>query len=158
MMFVWFFMVMGWGLSGCGPRETPEAEPDETLVWRERYFGDLSKVTGIQWRNSGLGIRVLVPGEGKAPAMTDRIRVYYVGRLKDGTVFDESHAPSTGKPADFTVNQLIAGWAAAMPVLKPGGKAEFYIPPHLGYGGLRSGKIPAHSGLIFEVELLAVNP
>jgi FKBP-type peptidyl-prolyl cis-trans isomerase len=28
----------------------------------------------------------------------------------------------------------------------------------LGYGGIRSGKIPPFSGLIFEVELIAVNP
>ena len=50
------------------------------------------------------------------------------------------------------------GWAAAMPSLKPGGKAVFYIPPHLGNGGIRAGDIPPNSALIFEVELLAVNP
>ena len=58
----------------------------------------------------------------------------------------------------FAVNRLITGWAAAMPSLKPGGKAVFYIPPSLGYGGMRSGDIPPVSGLIFEVELLEVNP
>lgn len=144
-------------LAGCGPKEPPPApEQDEALMWREQYFGALAQTPGIEWRASGLGIRILAPGTGEAPKMTDRIRVHYVGRLKDGTVFDDSHA--RGKPADFVVNQLITGWAAAMPALKPGGRAEFYIPPHLGYGGLRSGKIPPHSGLIFEVELLAVNP
>jgi FKBP-type peptidyl-prolyl cis-trans isomerase len=45
-----------------------------------------------------------------------------------------------------------------MPALKPGGRAIFFIPPSLGYGGMRSGTIPPVSGLIFEVELLAVNP
>jgi len=155
---VWILLGCAWGLMGCAPKEPPAPEPDESLMWREQYFGDLSAVTGIQWRSSGLGIRVLVPGEGVAPQLTDRVRVFYVGRLKDGTVFDESHARASGKPADFQVSQLITGWAASMPSLKPGGQAEFYIPPHLGYGGLRSGKIPAHAGLIFEVELLAVNP
>jgi FKBP-type peptidyl-prolyl cis-trans isomerase FklB len=98
----------------------------------------------------------LVPGEGAAPQLTDRIRVHYVGRLKDGRVFDDSHP--RGQPADFVVNQLITGWAAAMPTLKPGGRAQFFIPPNLGYGGVRAGSIPPYSGLIFEVELIAVNP
>jgi len=95
-------------------------------------------------------------GEGAAPAMTDRVRVHYTGRLKDGTVFDDSH--KNGKPSDFVVNRLITGWSAAMSSLKPGGKGVFYIPSHLGYGGLRAGNIPPFSGLIFEVELIAVNP
>ena len=43
-------------------------------------------------------------------------------------------------------------------VLKPGGKAEFFIPPSLGYGTMGGGGVPAGAGLIFEVELLAVNP
>jgi FKBP-type peptidyl-prolyl cis-trans isomerase len=88
--------------------------------------------------------------------MNDTIRVHYIGRLKDGQVFDDSH--QRGEPSDFVVNQLISGWAAAMPSLKPGGRAIFFIPPYLGYGGLRAGKIPPESGLIFEVELIAVNP
>ena len=146
--------------AGCAPQEpaTPAATgPDEALVRREQYFGAaIASAKDIAWRPSGLGIRVLVSGQGVAPQPTDRIRVHYVGRLKDGTVFDDSR--QRGKPADFVVNQLITGWAAAMSALKPGGHAEFFIPPSLGYGGMRAGSIPAFSGLIFDVELLAVNP
>ena len=110
---------------------------------------------GIAWRESGLGVEVLVPGEGTAPQRTDRVRVHYVGRLVDGTEFDSSHA--RGKPNDFVVQQLITGWAAAMPALKPGGKGVFYIPPHLGYGEHGyPGAIPPAATLIFEVELLAI--
>jgi FKBP-type peptidyl-prolyl cis-trans isomerase len=53
---------------------------------------------------------------------------------------------------------LIAGWAEGMESLKPGGKAEFFIPPSLGYGTMGGGGVPAGAGLIFEVELIAVNP
>jgi len=148
------------GLLGCGPSEPPAPaapEVDETLVWREKYFGPQAVAAkDITWRPSGLGIRVLKPGDGAAPQLTDRVRVHYTGRLKDGTVFDDTRAK--GKPADFYVNQLITGWAAAMPSLRPGGRAEFFIPPSLGYGGIRAGNIPAFSGLIFDVELIAVNP
>ena len=145
-------------LAGCGPSEpaapaVPEKSAEE--LRREEFFGAEGKVPGIVWRSSGLGIRVIAPGEGVTPQVTDRVRVQYIGRLADGTVFDDSHPHG---PADFPVNQLVPGWAAAMPSLKPGGKAVFYIPPSLGYGGQRIGKIPPVSGLIFEVELIAVNP
>ena len=145
-------------LAGCerAPPATPER--DEAAYWREQYFGaQIAKAPGIAWRPSGLGIRIITPGEGSAPRMMDHVLVHYIGRLKDGTVFADSRA-GKGTPSNFVVNRLITGWAAAMPALKPGGRAEFFIPPHLGYGGLQSGKIPPHSGLIFEVELLAVNP
>lgn len=147
-------------LTGCAPAEPPgPAVPvkTEAELRREKWFGPaIAAKPGIDWRASGLGIEILVPGEGKPPQSTDRVRVHYRGTLIDGTEFDSSHA--RGKPNDFTVNQLIAGWAAAMPVLKPGGKAVFYIPPQLGYSGMRAGKIPPFSALIFEVELIAVNP
>ena len=41
--------------------------------------------------------------------------------------------------------------------MKVGGKATITCPPELAYGGRATGKIPANSTLIFEVELLSVN-
>ena len=146
-------------LAGCSSKE-PEApvvsEADEAALQHEKFFGAEAKAPGIAWRSSGLGVRILAPGDGPAPKMSDTVRVHYVGRLKDGTVFDDSH--NRGKPSDFVVGQLITGWAAAMPSMKAGGRAVFLIPPYLGYGGMRAGRIPPDSGLIFEVELIAVNP
>ena len=148
---------LGLLLTGCGPGETvPAAAPDEDALLRGKLFGEAAKVRDIVWRSSGLGIRIITPGEGAAPKLTDTVRVHYVGRLRDGTVFDSSRA--RGRPADLAVSRVIAGWAAAMPSLKPGGKAEFFIPPSLGYGNMHAGIIPPDSGLIFEVELIAVNP
>ena len=155
-----FSLVFALVLSGCGPKEPPApAEPTEAeraAAQHVEFFGEAAKDPAIAWRPSGLGLKILAPGEGVAPGPTDRVRVHYVGRLKDGKIFDDSHQRS--KPSDFVVNRLITGWAAAMPSLKPGGKAVFFIPPSLGYGGMKSGDIPPVSGLIFEVELLAVNP
>lgn len=149
-------------LTACAPKPPEPAaatapQKSEHELRRERWFGaEIAAKPGIEWRPSGLGIELLAPGEGPAPTRTDKVRVHYRGRLLDGTEFDSSHA--RGKPNEFQVDHLIAGWAAAMPSLKPGGKAVFYIPPHLGYGGLRAGKIPPNSSLLFEVELLAVLP
>jgi FKBP-type peptidyl-prolyl cis-trans isomerase len=148
------------GAIGCAPKPPPApAVPAKTEaeVRREEYFGpEIAADRAIAWRPTNLGIKILTPGEGPLVQLQDRVRVHYTGRLKDGTVFDDSRA--RGKPSDFPVNGLIPGWSAAMLTMKSGGTAVVYVPPHLGYGGLRAGNIPPFSGLVFEIELIAVNP
>ena len=143
---------------GCGPKPPPPPpEKSEAEVRREQYFGkEIAADPTIAWRPSNLGIKIVAPGDGPLIQLQDRVRVHYTGRLVDGTVFDDSRA--RGKPSDFPVNGLIPGWSAAMLTLRPGAKALVYIPPHLGYGGVRAGRIPPFSGLIFDLEVIAVNP
>ena len=156
------FLVIGATLllAGCGPKMPPAPavpEKSEAEVRREKYFGkEIAADPAIAWRPSNLGIKVLAPGEGPLIQLQDRVRVHYTGRLVDGTVFDDSRA--RGKPSDFPVNGLIPGWSAAMLTLRAGANAMIYIPPHLGYGGVRAGNIPPFSGLVFEIEVLALNP
>lgn len=145
--------------TGCGPSQPKPAVPakrDDATIMREWLYGPRSSVAGVEWQPSGLGIRVITPGAGESPKTTDRVRVHYVCSLKDGKVIDDSHTRSA--PADLVVKGLIAGWAEGMSALKPGGRAEFFIPPSLGYGTMGGGGVPAGAGLIFDVELLAVNP
>lgn len=154
--FAWLLVVLLFG--ACRAKEPVAAAPvrDAAAEQREQLFGPRASAPDVAWRSSGLGVRVLAAGEGKSPTMTDTVRVHYTGRLKDGTVFDDSRA--RGKPGDFVVNRLIPGWAAGMAALQPGGKAEFFVPPQLGYGGVQAAGVPPGSALIFEVELIAVNP
>ncbi len=145
--------------SGCGPSKPAApvaAKRDDATIMREWLYGPRSSVAGVEWQPSGLGIRVIMPGTGDAPKTTDRVRVHYVCSLKDGKVIDDSR--TRGAPSDLVVKTLIAGWAEGMAALKPGGRAEFFIPPSLGYGTMGGGGVPAGAGLIFDVELLAVNP
>jgi FKBP-type peptidyl-prolyl cis-trans isomerase FkpA len=59
-------------------------------------------------------------------------------------------------------DQLIQGWANAIPLIKEGGKITMYVPPSQGYGNRPVEQnntviIPANSIIIFDVELLTVN-
>ncbi len=113
---------------------------------------------GVKETASGLQYKVVTEGTGKHPLATDKVKVHYKGTLLDGTVFDSSY--DRGEPAQFPLNQVIAGWTEGLQLMSEGSKYIFYIPSDLGYGdmGTQGGPIKGGSTLIFEVELLEVNP
>ncbi len=105
---------------------------------------------------SGLQYIDLTAGEGKSPAKGNTLTVHYKGTLEDGTVFDSSY--ERGNPMIFQYIQtpMIKGFEEGLATMKAGGKRRLIIPARLGYGDRSTGKIPAGSTLIFEIELLKV--
>lgn len=118
---------------------------------RLELFGDRALADGVEFRTSGLGVRIVEPGEGRHPALSDTIRILYTGTLKDGRVFDQ-----VAEPAEFQLGRLVPGMATGLQLIKPGGRIELFIPPSLGYGNRPTAGIPAGSGLIFDVTLVEV--
>ena len=81
----------------------------------------------------------------------------YRGTLIDGSVFDSSYKDE--KPATLEVRKVIKGWREALQLMKEGAKWEIFVPPDLAYGKTgRDKRIPPNSALIFELELLSVEP
>ena len=120
--------------SGGGAAALGEGAPQAQLIVQDEYLG-----TGEEARSGTL------------------VGVHYTGRLQDGTVFDTS----VGKePVRFPLGfgYVIAGWEQGVLGMKVGGKRLLIIPPHLAYGASGSGPIPANATLIFEVELVSVEP
>ena len=112
---------------------------------------------GVVSLASGLQYKVLKSNpSGKSPKATDTVRVHYRGTLVNGEEFDSSY--SRNQPAEFPLNGVIPGWTEGVQLMKEGEKWELYIPANLGYGSRGQGKIQPNSTLIFEIELLKVNP
>jgi FKBP-type peptidyl-prolyl cis-trans isomerase len=109
---------------------------------------------GVSLRPDGLQIKILRNGFGKRPAPTDTVKMYYTGRLINGTVFDGT---SPGLPASLEVNSVIPGWIEALMLMREGDHWQLVIPPNLGYGveGRGNGIIPPNQALIFDIQLLA---
>ena len=97
--------------------------------------------------------------KGKAK-VGDKVSIHYTGTLaKGGSKFDSSY--DRGQPFDFTVGagQVIKGWEDAVPGMCVGEKAKLHIPASLAYGERGFGSvIPPNSNLVFDVELIAINP
>lgn len=124
----------------------------------------------------GVGIVVLVVGflvyftmfnkGGSSASATakvgDVVSVNYTGKLVDGTVFDSNIDPQFGHVEPFIfplgVGQVIAGWDEGVVGMKVGEKKTLTIAPEKGYGENAVGPIPANSTLIFDIEVLAINP
>jgi FKBP-type peptidyl-prolyl cis-trans isomerase len=112
------------------------------------------KNAGVVTLPSGLQYKIIRTGTGPKPDSSSIVNVNYVGKLINGDTFDKN--PS----AKFGATQVIRGWTEALLMMPVGSKWELYIPSELGFGerGAGGGKIKANMALIFEVELLSIEP
>ncbi|PYT77351.1 MAG: hypothetical protein DMG40_23815 [Acidobacteria bacterium] len=130
--------------------ETNKKEGDEFLAANKAKEGVVTLPSGLEYK-------ILQEGTGPKPTAADTVTVNYRGTLLNGTEFDSSY--KRGQPANFPVSQIIKGWTEALELMPVGSKWQLFIPPDLAYG-LRGANptIGPNSTLIFEVELLSIQP
>jgi peptidylprolyl isomerase len=121
-----------------------------------KFLEQNKKKSGVKVTTSGLQYEVIKQGTGKKPTPSNTVKVHYTGTLIDGTKFDSS--VDRGQPAEFRLDQVIAGWTEGLQLMAVGSKFKFYIPSELAYGDnpREGGPIQPGSTLIFDVELLEV--
>ena len=130
---------------------------EDNLKKGQDYMVENAKKEGVVTTESGLQFEEMAAGEGDSPAATDTVKVHYRGHLISGTDFDSSY--SRGEPVSFPLNGVIPGWTEGLQMMKPGGKARLVLPADLAYGPGGMGEaIGPNETLVFEVELLEVNP
>jgi len=107
----------------------------------QNYF-NVKSITDTIADPSGLYIKHIAIGDGAlASGNIDKITVKYTGAyILSGNIFDQRSTNIT-----FTLDNLIEGWKIAIPYMKKGGKANFYIPADLAY---------EQEDLMFQVELV----
>ncbi len=108
---------------------------------------------------SGLKYIIREKGNGIMPKNGATVKVHYIGRLTNDTIFDSSY--KRNQPFSFVLGKgrVIKGWDEGIALLHEGDKATLIIPANLGYGARSTGNIPANSTLVFDIELLSVkNP
>lgn len=137
-------------------KEKQQKQAQENLEKGKLYLEDNAKKEGWKVTKSGLQYKVIEPGQGAQPKHGDQVVVHYKGTLIDGTQFDSSY--DRQQPAVFGVDQVIPGWTEALLMMKKGAKYQLAIPPALAYGEEGRGPIPPNSVLLFDVELLDVQP
>lgn len=133
-------------------------EAEKAAEAEKTFLADNAKAEGVVVTESGLQYTIVTKaeGEGAKPQAEDTVTVHYVGTLVDGTEFDSSI--QRGQPATFPLNRVIPGWTEGLQLMSVGDKFKFVIPADLAYGEQGAGTIPPNSTLVFDVELLEIEP
>ncbi len=120
------------------------------------FLAENGKKPGVTTLPSGLQYKVITAGTGPKPTANDSVKCHYRGTLIDGKEFDSSY--SRNQPAVFPVRGVIAGWTEALQLMPVGSKWQLVVPYELAYGAGGNRGIPPYSTLVFEVELLGIEP
>ncbi|MCJ7554357.1 MAG: FKBP-type peptidyl-prolyl cis-trans isomerase [Ignavibacteriaceae bacterium] len=105
---------------------------------------------------SGLKYAIIEEGNGPEADSGKIVSVHYSGFLNDGRKFDSSVERDEPLTIMLGMRQVIPGWEEGIDLLRQGSKAQFVIPPQIGYGDRDLGVIPPNSTLIFDVEIVEV--
>jgi peptidylprolyl isomerase len=161
-------------LAGCGPVEsTPAPTEASTAVPQEPTVEPPTEaateavappeaatpVEGAVVTDSGLQYIEIEAGDGPAPQAGEVVAIDYVAKLEEGGEFDNSY--SRGEPIRFALGRgmVIPGLDEGIALMNLGGKATLIIPPELAYGSQGAGGvIPPDATIIFEVELVSIEP
>lgn len=111
---------------------------------------------GVVTLPSGLQYKVLTSGTGAKPTATDSVVCNYRGTLLDNTEFDSSY--KRGQPMTFPVSGVIKGWTEALQLMPVGSKWQLFIPADLAYGERAQGPGGPNATLVFDLELLSIQP
>ncbi|HPG11994.1 MAG TPA: FKBP-type peptidyl-prolyl cis-trans isomerase [Chitinophagaceae bacterium] len=130
--------------TGCSPRSASSEQPDIL------NFITANSINAVN-HSSGMYYEVIQPGSGAVANNSSIVTVKYVGRLLNGTVFDQS-----ANPVSFQLAGLIQGWRVGIPLIQKGGKIRLIVPSSMAYGCQDYGPIPANSILDFDIELIDV--
>ncbi|MEQ9545739.1 MAG: FKBP-type peptidyl-prolyl cis-trans isomerase [Marinobacter sp.] len=122
----------------------------------EAFLAENAQREGVETTDSGLQYEILEEGDGDKPGDKDRVKVHYTGELLSGEVFDSSR--ERGEPVTFGLNQVIPGWTEGLQLMNEGSRAKLYIPSELAYGPGGNHSIGPNETLVFDVELIEVNP
>ncbi|GHT58173.1 peptidyl-prolyl cis-trans isomerase [Bacteroidia bacterium] len=121
----------------------------------KKFLEENAKKDSVISTASGLQYKIIKQGKGAIPGENTKVKVNYVGKLIDGTVFDSSVERGEAFETN-TSGGIIEAWKEALKLMPVGSKWVIYAPSELAYGSHDMGKIPPYSPLIFEIELVEI--
>ena len=110
-----------------------------------------------QWTRTASGVyeQDVVVGAGETLTAPTSVAVYYLASLPNGTIVDQQ----LQHPFIFDLRTNSAfGIVDGMLGMNVGGRRRLVVPSDLALGACGKGPIPPNTTLVYEIELLAINP
>jgi peptidylprolyl isomerase len=105
-----------------------------------------------------LEIETLIEGEGEGAKAGDAVTVHYVGKVTDGTVFDQSWDRAPFPVTNLGTASVIAGWNEGLIGVKVGERRRLVIGSEKAYGGTGQGEdIGPDAPLAFEIDVVDIS-
>lgn len=124
-------------------------QSEVALENEQRFLAGEKARPGVRELADGILLTELTPGTGAKAGPNGKVQVMYIGRLPDGSVFDQNN-----KPQWFSLDSVISGWRTALQQMPVGAKWRLVIPSAQAYGADGAGDLIApFTPLVFEVEL-----
>ncbi|RZF38985.1 hypothetical protein LSTR_LSTR003728 [Laodelphax striatellus] len=108
----------------------------------------------------GVDVEVINPGDGKTyPKQGQTVLVHYTGTLENNEKFDSSRDRNSPFKFRLGKGEVIKGWDQGVAQMCLGMRARLTCSPDFAYGSRgHPGVIPPNATLIFDVELLEIQP
>jgi FKBP-type peptidyl-prolyl cis-trans isomerase FkpA len=146
-----FSIILTLVLAGCNKKDKDEG--CTTVAENDAKMQSYINANGITATKhaSGMYYQIIEPGSGATPTINSTVKANYTGKYTNNTSFDDG-------VETFSLGGVIEGWQIGIPLINQGGKIKLIIPPYLAYGCYDYRGIPGNSVLVFDVELLEVQP
>ena len=126
------------------------------LVEGKKFLEQNLRNEGVIAHRSGIQYKVITPMEGDKPGPKDVVKIHYIGKLIDGTTFDNSY--TRGEPAVFELNRIFPGFSQGIQLMSPGATYQIFVPSHLGFSMQEDGPGGPGAVMIFQIDLLEIIP
>jgi FKBP-type peptidyl-prolyl cis-trans isomerase len=134
-----------------------EESAKDNLTEGKEFLAKNKTYQGVTTLSNGLQYVVLKAGTGPIPKPTDTVKVNYRGTFLDGKEFDSS-PPGKPFPCSLMPGGVITGWTEILKLMPVGSKWKVFIPPDLAYGPSGRPGIPPNATLVFEMEVVSIDP
>lgn len=134
-------------LVSCSEKEVIDYDAkDQQLI--EQYLQKHNLTA--QKTESGLHYIIDKAGGEAHPIWNSTVKVFYTGYLLDSTEFDKTKTD----PVVLDLKNVLKGFQEGLQHIGVGGEIRLFIPSNLAYGANSTDKIPEHSVLIFDINLV----
>jgi FKBP-type peptidyl-prolyl cis-trans isomerase FkpA len=148
-------LVLSLALAACtSPNRCAATDPSDPAT---ETFDPSLNINLATWTKTASGVyeQEVVVGSGDALTTPTSVTVYYVAYLPNGTVVDQQ----LQRPFTFDLRTNSAfGIVDGMMGMNVGGRRRLVVPSDLALGACGKGPIPPNTTLVYEIELLAINP